>query len=244
MKYMGSKKRMQKEIAPILQGYIYKNLIYCYIDPFVGGSNMIECIKCENKIGSDNNFYLIEFMKKLQKGWNPLLEIEMTKQFYDDVKNNKNKYSPEVVALTGLCATYNAKWFGGYAGLVKTKIGTIRNYYDESVRNVMLQINKLKDVKYFHKNFEDYFGTEDVKVFRTLFYCDPPYQGTTKYKDEFNHEIFWEWVRKMSKNYIVIVSEYNAPDDFECIWNKEISNTLDKNSRSKAVEKLFILKQN
>ena len=46
----------------------------------------------------------------------------------------------------------------------------------------------------------------------------------------------------MSKSNIVLCSEYNAPDDFDCIWSKELTTTLDKNSRSKAVEKLFMIK--
>lgn len=63
------------------------------------------------------------------------------------------------------------------------------------------------------------------------------------YKDSFDHSKYWDWVRKMSKDNIVFCSEYNAPNDFECIWTKELTTTLDKNSRSKAVEKLFTYKR-
>lgn len=47
----------------------------------------------------------------------------------------------------------------------------------------------------------------------------------------------------MAKNNIVLVSEYNMPDDFECIWQKETKTTLDNNrtsDNSKRTEKLFI----
>nr|DAH38563.1 MAG TPA: hypothetical protein [Caudoviricetes sp.] len=46
----------------------------------------------------------------------------------------------------------------------------------------------------------------------------------------------------MAKNNIVLVSEYNMPDDFECIWKKEIKTTLGNNltSNNKRTEKLFI----
>lgn len=43
----------------------------------------------------------------------------------------------------------------------------------------------------------------------------------------------------MSKDNIVLVSEYWMPDDFECIWSKTLKCTLDKNSRTDKVEKLF-----
>lgn len=198
---------------------------------------MIEHIKCNNKcnnkFGYDNNEYLIAFWQEIQKGWNPLTDIAMSKEFYIQVRNNKDSYPKHIVALCGLCATYNAKWFGGYAGIVHTKIDTYRNYYDEAVRNVLKQKELIADVLYGFKSYED------IDVKDTLIYCDPPYEGTTKYKDDFNHKRYWDWVRKMSESNIVLCSEYNAPEDFECVWEKELTTTLDKASRSKAVEKLF-----
>ena len=234
---MGSKARLAKDIAPVINKCITDNNIDTYIEPFVGGSNMMEYVKCTNKYGYDNNEYLIEFMKELQKGWNPLQDINMTKEFYDDVKNNKDKYPKHVVALAGLCATYNAKWFGGYAGIVHTKIGTDRNYYDEAVRNVLKQIDNLKEVKYETIDYKSLIGLKG-----NVIYCDPPYESTTSYKDGFNHSEFWEWVREMSKDNYILISEYNAPNDFVPMWQKELITTLDKNSRSKAVEKLFTYK--
>ena len=121
---------------------------------------MIEHIQCKKRIGNDNNTYLIEFWKELQNGWNPL-EIQMTRELYNDIKDNKNKYPPHIVALAGLCATYNAKWFGVYAGIVTTKINTQRNYYDEAVRNVINQIPKLNDVKYVSR---DYKEIKNIKI--------------------------------------------------------------------------------
>ena len=235
MKYQGSKARIAKYISPIINRLIQKNNIGIYIEPFVGGANMIEHIICEKKYGCDSNQYLIAFWKSIQNGWNPLENIEMTKELYQDINNHKELYHPEIVALAGFCATYNAKWFGGYAGTVKTKIGTFRNYYDEAVRNVLKQADKIKDVIFSCWDFEE------LNPKGALIYCDPPYQNTTGYKDKFDHEAYWQWCRKMSKNNIVLCSEYSAPDDFKCIWQKELTTTLDKNSRSKATEKLFCI---
>ena len=229
---MGSKSRIAKQISPIIQKYIDKNKITKYIEPFVGGSNMIEYIKCNEKYGYDNNEYLIEFWKQIQQGWNPLQTISMSKEFYYEIKDNKDMFPKHIVALCGFCATYNAKWFGGYAGIVHTKAGT-----DEAVRNVLKQSENIKDVSY---GCADY---KSINVKNAVIYCDPPYANTTKYKDDFNHEEYWNWVRKISEDNIVLCSEYNAPDDFNCIWSKELTTTLDKNSRSKAVEKLFIIRE-
>lgn len=89
MKYVGSKTRISKDISKILNEIIINNNINSYIEPFVGGSNMIEHIKCKNKYGYDNNEYLIEFWKRIQQGWNPLTDIVMTKDLYNKVKKKQ-----------------------------------------------------------------------------------------------------------------------------------------------------------
>jgi len=234
---MGSKARLVKDIAPIINDLIQLNNINTYLEPFVGGANMIEHIKCKRKVGSDINEYLIAMWQDLQKGWQP--PQQMSKAMYNDIKNNKNEYSKALVAIAGFCATYNAKWFGGYAGIVKTKVGTTRNYYDEAIRNILKQVINLNNVEFVNADYTHFSNYKGA-----LIYCDPEYEGTTKYdaNNAFNHEKFWNWVREMSKDNIVLVSEYNAPEDFEKIYEKTLTTTLDKNSRKKDTEKLFIHK--
>jgi len=41
----------------------------------------------------------------------------------------------------------------------------------------------------------------------------------------------------------VYVSEYNAPEIWECIWSKEVTTGLDVKSTKKDIEKLFTLKK-
>lgn len=84
-----------------------------------------------------------------------------------------------------------------------------------------------------------------VKIKNAVIYCDPPYQNTTKYSTrDFNYREFWQWCRDMSKDNIVLISEYNAPNDFECIWQKETLANFDSNrgndiDKKKKIEKLF-----
>ncbi len=233
MKYMGSKARVARFLPPIINQMIQENGIDIYVEPFVGGANMIQHIHATVRIGYDNNPYLIAFWKAIQGGWNPL-DVPMTKELYQHIKANQKMYPKHIVALAGFCASYNAKWFGGYAGTVKTKIGTFRNYYNEAVRNVLKQSEHILSVVF---DCTDY---REINISNALIYCDPPYQGVTGYIDDFDHEAYWEWVRRMSKTNIVLCSEYAAPPDFDCIWEKSLTTTLDKNSRSKAVEKLFV----
>jgi hypothetical protein len=49
----------------------------------------------------------------------------------------------------------------------------------------------------------------------------------------------------MSKNNIVLISEYNMPDEFECIWQKQVTTSVDNNrkandDKNNRIEKLFI----
>lgn len=235
MKYVGSKNRLAKDLAPIIQSYIDDNNITHYWEPFVGGGNMIDKIKCEYKFGSDIHPYLIALLKQAQTDTS-VFPKTISKERYDGVRANPKNYPDWFVGLVGFCASYNGKWWGGYANGVKTKIGTIRNYTDEAIKNLIKQAPNLKDIKFSCENYVDCgYGLKGYVI-----YCDIPYKSTTKYStNEFNYEEFYEWCRHMSKDNIILISEYSMPDDFECIWSKELKCTLDKDSRTDRVEKLF-----
>ena len=103
----------------------------------------------------------------------------------------------------------------------------------------MKQAPLLKDITFKCCSFEEYQGIEGYVI-----YCDPPYAGTTPYKQNFDYDKFYNWCRKIGEKNIVLVSEYAMPDDFECIWQKEMMCTLDSNRKENdkkniRVEKLF-----
>ena len=114
-----------------------------------------------------------------------------------------------------------------------------RNNDNEAYRNTMKQLPRILNVKFTNIDYRD------LKIKNAVIYCDPPYQGTTKYETEsFEYDGFWNWCREMSKENWLFVSEYNAPDDFECIWSKEHLANFDCNrgddkSKKVRVEKLF-----
>ena len=83
------------------------------------------------------------------------------------------------------------------------------------------------------------------KIKGYVIYCDIPYRGTTKYKtDSFPYEEFYEWVKEMSVNNTVLISEYSMPEEFECVWEKSVTTNLDslRTTASERVEKLFTYK--
>lgn len=235
MKYMGSKRRIAKYILPIILNDRHDG--QWYVEPFCGGCNSLDKVD-GNRIGADINVFLIEMWKALLEGWIPPKNI--ARETYTNIKLNKLSYKPCLVGWVGINCSYSGKWFGGYAGKVKIKNGSIRDYQDESYRNTMFQISKLKDVLFETKKYQQLDIPDN-----SIIYCDPPYEDTTKYRDSFDHKSFWEWVRKISQNgHHVFCSEYNAPDDFSCIWSQEIKSSLSANGRGggskKSVEKLFV----
>ena len=50
MKYMGSKSRVAKDIVSIIQKCIDDNNIETYVEPFVGGANIIDKINCKSEL--------------------------------------------------------------------------------------------------------------------------------------------------------------------------------------------------
>jgi DNA adenine methylase len=226
---MGSKNKYANEILPIILKD--RKINQYYVEPFVGGFNLIDKVE-GNRIANDNNFYLIELFKAIKHGWKP--PIKLTEDEYQKIKADKNKYPAHLVGFVGFGCSYSGKWFGGYAR-GNTNNGTPRNYCYESRKNILKQKEKIQNVEitnlnYLHLEIPD----------NSIIYCDPPYQNTTKYKDDFNHEVFWEWCRNKSKEgHTVFVSEYAAPDDFVCVKEILHKTILDKNSQYPRIEKLF-----
>lgn len=98
----------------------------------------------------------------------------------------------------------------------------------------------MQDVKFEHKSYREWIGIENA-----LIYCDPPCNDTTQPygTGEFNTEKFWEDMRELSEANDVYISEYGAPDDFECIWEQEVSRSIKAADKSKSTEKLFKYKE-
>lgn len=246
MVYQGSKNKIAKYIVPIIQKYIDDNNITTYIEPFCGGLNIIDKIKCKNRIASDYNEDLIALLKYAQKDNDlSIAPEECSFEHYADVRENRkqgtNKYSKEYTALIGYCASYGGRYFDGGYGR-DSKGG--RSIYTERLKNLKEQAPLLNDIHLFCRDYKDYLN---FNIKNALFYLDPPYKGTKQYsKQNINYDEFYDFCKKLSKNNIVIISEYNMPDDFECIWQKErtVLQKSDRVTGDRAIEKLFIYKTN
>lgn len=78
----------------------------------------------------------------------------------------------------------------------------------------------------------------------SVIYCDIPYKNTDGYnfsdENSFDYNAFYYWCGKQKE--LVIVSEYNMPDDFICIAQKEKRCSLNGGNGKIRIEKLFVPK--
>ena len=229
---MGSKNRIAKHILPIILKD--RKPDQWYVEPFVGGANMIDKVDGK-RIGADINRYLVSLLKSLSEGWLPPKKITLGE--YNYAKENYKSLDEHYVGYVAFQLSYGSMWFGSYRRDNEGK----RDYSLEAYRNVVKQAPNLKDVEFILSSYKD------LEIpYCSIIYCDPPYANTAKYKGnegDFNHEEFWQWCRdKKAEGHTIFISEYNAPEDFECVWKKEVNSSLTKDTGAKkATEKLFTL---
>lgn len=242
MKYMGSKSRIVNDILPIMLSEMGDKT--AFVDAFCGGCSVIENVPNHyRRIANDKNKYLIAMWKMLTDDTSTKPPIRIERDFYCDVRDSFNKqdsrYTNEIKGWVGFMGSFNGRFFdGGYSGHNVT-IGNrkTRDYISENINNTMTQIPKLKGVEWQNCNY-----WEMVIPNNSLIYCDIPYKGTKQYltSKNFDYQKFYEWCRQMKRNgHTIFVSEYEMPEDFNCVWSKQVTTAMNQINTKKQVEKLF-----
>jgi len=226
MRYLGSKNRIAKHILPIILAD--RKLDQWYVEPFVGGANLIDKV-AGKRIGNDINHYLIELLKEMQSDhFNPPTEVDELE--YKAVQHFPQLYENWYIGYIGFNLSFGAKFFGGYCRSKKTT----RSHVSEAFRNTTKQAPNLKGIIFTCGHYYEMQMPEN-----SIVYCDPPYQNTTGYKHNIDHNHFWQWCRdKKKEGHEIFISGYTAPEDFVCVWHKELNSG---GHLKKAVEKLYTL---
>jgi DNA adenine methylase len=228
MLYMGSKRRIAREILDIiLRG---RGVNDWYVSPFVGGCNAMDKV-AGKRIGADIHFHLIRMWQALQSGWVPPANID--KQEYVRLKNSVDVKEAHLKGFSGF-----ALGWGGQFEATCALDSKGRDYYDERRRNILKQVPFIKGVNFINCSFWQLKIPDGSVV-----YCDPPYGDSTYKGSGFISGVFWQWVRELSNRCKVYVSEYNAPNDFRCVWSKDIVSTMRSGIKGEGVmrtERLFV----
>ncbi len=227
MRYIGSKRKLGAGILPFINKGLEIFPNGKYIEPFVGGCNMITQVEHHTRIGYDLNKHLIALFRQAQTDPVKIRDARyISRRIFNQVKANMNIFEDWFVGAIGFFSTYCNKWMSSYYSQT--------NLYNGTMESLLKQ--DLKKIHLFHCDYRNIpIGKGNV------IYCDPPYGHCNFYKMRFKHLEFCEWVRRASRDNIVFVSEYEMPADFQCIWQKTITPGI--NSKSyKRVEKLFVYK--
>ena len=247
MKYMGSKARIATHIA----GYI-NNIALCegindYYEPFMGGCSVGEVIQMPNRHLSDINKHIVALFKKVQEGMWDFKYI--TREEWYKIKDDRfeNKIYPEW--LTGWCSvacSFRGRCFEGYAGeYVDATTGKTANPQLQVYNSLVAERPLLLGA-----DIQNRVYTDIGKPYHSIIYCDAPYRGTKQYTmvDKFDFDAYDEWLLEMSKDNLVLISEYSMhgkhTDKFikldEWTLNKSIGagQTEDESS----IERLYYVK--
>ncbi len=230
MMYQGGKSRIAKQIAEVIERERERESNLTFVSLFCGSCSVESKVNGFDKIiCNDKHEYLIELFKGVQNGYE-LPEL-ITEERYKYIREHKDE-NKILTGFVGFGCSFGGKWFGGYA---RNKTNT--NYALQSKKSLLKDMDNLMTAQFTCQDYRDVFIPNN-----SIVYADPPYNNTTGYgKDKFNSDEFWEYMRVISKNNKVFISEQTAPNDFECIWEKEFTRTLDvnKDNQFKVTEKLF-----
>ena len=168
-------------------------------------------------------------------GWVPPVSVTL-----EEYKRLRTAEPSALRGFVGFGGSFGGKWFGGYA-----RGGKTRNYLAESSRAVIKAIAKMTrtgtEIVFRHARYHEGHGTP-----RMVIYCDPPYAGTLGYKgtDDFDHAAFWQWAEDQTRTgALVVVSEYSAPDGWQCVAEFDhMMSVASPERRKQTVERIFVHK--
>lgn len=232
MKYVGGKSRLVKTYIPILMKSFYENNCEQFVDCTIGGGAVISAVPDSVKrIGMDLDHGLIALFKAVQEGWLPPKFV--SKEDYYNLKSNPHD---NIVLSTyvSYAISFGAKKWGGYA-----KDNGNSKYSREGYNSMVKQQKKLIGIDLYSVDFMDYCPDK-----KSLIFVDPPYKGTTGYNVKpFDYDRYYKWLEKMKNlGHVVFCCEYSMPDNFTIVCEKEIKQTLNKDTNSDSrVERLYTL---
>jgi DNA adenine methylase len=230
MQYLGGKAYLAKYISPIINKYLdYSDTFY---SPFCGAIN-VECrLKFPKMYLSDINYYLIMLYRYMQHGWLPPENV--SEEEYNYIKTHRNEH-PGLSGFVGHACAFGGLFFAGYAR------GSY-NYAKVGYSSILKKFVPLIDANFDHKDYRELFPINSVV------YCDPPYQDASKDNryPSIDSDEFFQVMRDWSKNNLVVISEYRAPNDFVSIFCKKKSVCVNSAERisEEVTENLFIHESN
>jgi len=232
MQYFGGKFRIRKQVAELINSY---NPVL-YLEPFCGSAWVAELVKSQLRVCCDLHPDLIAMWNSLQHGWKPPSTITQ-----DQYHATRLLESPDPLkAFVGFGCSFAGRYFEGYARTAKKD--NSKSYAAAAKRQLEKRIVSLEDVIFQQCDYEQAITLFDPDVL----YCDPPYKGTKFFSGlpRFDNARFWDVMYEESFKRVVLVSEFEAPPEFEAVLCIETNSGIRNGDGNVVprVEKVFKLK--
>ena len=239
MAYQGGKQKLGKEIHDVilfleneLEWTNKDGTRYPYFEPFVGFCGVFKhfCRDNDRSLHAcDISKDIIDMWRALQNGWKP-----SGKCAYATWNRLKTAEPSPSRTLYGHVCSFGGQFFTHFLNDPK--------YAQRGSLNVKNTALDLANVLFHDASSYDAFEPKNMTI-----YCDPPYRNNkviNQHFKHFDHDRFWETMRRWSKHNLVLVSEYTAPDDFACIWEKQRKNFATDKQGVLSTERIFVHRSN
>lgn len=230
MVYLGGKAKIAEALARAIRSRVKPGSRL--LEPFVGGGSVHEWLAPHfgSVRAGDAHESLMLMWQAARSGWAPPREVSE-----EDYAAERARPPSAAHGFVGFGCSFGGKWWGGYAR-------GHDNYARAAARSVTgkgrVMAHAGADLRHCG------FAAWDVSA-GDVVYCDPPYRGTTGYAADFNGEQFWSLAREWSAaGAIVFVSEYQAPNGWEVVWERERRRHVGAaggGSGGSAIERLFAI---
>jgi site-specific DNA-adenine methylase len=224
-RYIGGKQKIRRRLTDAIRNHGKHTLGTLIWEPFCGGLGMTEGLaELGPVICSDINPALIALYRAVRAGWEP--PTELTPAEWKAARNGP--VDSPMRAFSLLCS------FGGTGNTLG------RPFLDaagKTVNPVKQAHNAVKRQAAVPVSFDCWSFTDQPPRPGVTLYLDPPYAGTTGYKDAppFDHQAFWAHAEAWSKATHVYVSELHAPEGWAVIWSKARRTGVNSNRPGGAV---------
>jgi len=235
VQYQGGKALLSKFFAPILREALAQTPGAAYIEPFVGGFNVLPRVDPSREtpvLCSDVHPGLITLYREISRGWEP--PDSVSREEYATVKA-RGDWSDPLTAFVAFGCSFGGKEWGGYA---RSNQG--QDYCGGAKRALAKKRPWIERAHLEHLSYLDLTPPAGSVV-----YCDPPYEGTTGYRTgTFDQGTFRAWCEGLAGHGCrVFVSEFEGacPATWGVVWRHERLLRLDKVVGEKRATRVEIL---
>lgn len=250
MRYQGSKAKIAKHIIPIITEHLKEGMVF--VDLFGGGMNLVDKVDFPVKSVCEINGYVVALWNDIKENGMKNVPEYVTLEDYEEAKSDyingrRSRFSDAQIGYIATCCSYGGSWFNGYAHFNPKKN---EDHVKEAYNGLKKQVENFKHLDttiFTESDYRDFILEVPPRLLdQMVIYADPPYASSKRYETDFDNATFWQDMRNICRKSKakVYVSEYEAPVDFKCVWQKDVPDgmgtTVKGRKQNRKTEKLFV----